>query len=365
MIVSQPEQRGAILLVSSPQDSRTPTMPETDLLSSRVFAKVIKKFDSALEVEPAGSLNPESQLASPVMSVAAHTDFVVRLREKMRPDSLIKTDDAFKIYLTGHSVGEMASLVEAGVWDIETMAQFLKERERVTTHPYGSAFKYMMAVAGVDIDNFELPLPKIVRAFGEKVRIVLANRNTPSKGVFSIDADEDSEDALAEQLPDLLAEQKHPLADKISIYKLPMKFNFHSPNADVAEMVLNHTTDLWFNDSNYRTPSPGVFYSPMLNGWVNSLDQAIAIRRHQLTMGVNFRGAVQHFAEMDNLVAIVTADVKGVTPKLVSDNFTDKSGVAIPKDKQIPIFNIRNEKTMQEAVLGSADLLDRYKHLRA
>ncbi len=346
------ESIGTILLVASPQNSKDKTLPNIDLLDSRTFRGVVTKFDQTLGLGFAGSLHPDRQTASPVMSIAAHADFVTRLREELSPGYLFAKDDIFKVRVTGHSIGEMAAFVEAGIMDIETMAKVLHERERITTHPLDSGFRYMMAVVGIDIDNFVMPFQKISQFFGEGVRIVLANRNTPTQGVLSIQADEETGDMIAMKLPEILSDQKHPLANKLRVRDLKMQNAFHAPFLGAEEFLFKASLADMLNEHNFRKPARDMFYSPMLGDWVVTKKQAMDILCHQLTRQVDFRGAILELVRLPDLLAIVTADILDITPGLVQANL---------QDNRVPIFNIKNEETMIETVVRCAELFNEYR----
>lgn len=347
------ERTGAILLVSSPQNSKNNTLPSIDLLGSRTFRGVVTKFDSALGLDFAGSLHPDKQVASVVMSVASHTDFMTRLREELRPGYLFAADNTFRPYLMGHSIGEMAGFIEAGITPITPMAKVLQERERITTHPLEAGVRSMIAVTGIDVERLELALHKISETLGKGVEMVLANRNTPTQVVLSIHSDEVDKETIARRLPETLAELKHPLANRLRVLDLGLPNAFHASFLMVEEALFGSAVRQLLNESNFQRPPRGVLYSPMFGGWVNTRREAMDILYHQLTRPVDFRGAMLELRQLPDLVAIVTADILDVTPRLVEGNLGD--------DQSIPVFNIKSEETMQQAVAGCSRALNKYK----
>ncbi len=342
------EKGTAILFVCSPQGSKDPSFLTNDLLGDRTFKGVVESWDKALGRDFTGSLDVSSQLASPVWSTASFYTFNSRLREQVAPGQL---DLPVTTYVTGHSVGEMAGFVLAGITDIPTMAKILSERERVTSHPSDAGFRYMMAVIGIDVDNFELPFEKISKVFGHGVKMVSANRNTPRQIVLSIQSDRDQGEVIARELPQILAESKHPSVPKIKVRDLKMPTAFHSAFLGIEEVLFNQAIKLQLTPDKVKVPARSSFYSSMLGDWVRTRKQALEVISSQLTKQVNFRDAMQELLLQPNLLAIVTADVLDVTNGLVRDNLTTST--------QLPIFNIKDEKTMKAAVDGCTDLINK------
>lgn len=337
-----------ILLISSPQNSKTPQLREIDLLNDFAYGRTANAFGRALGVLPAESLNYNRQCASVVHSVASFGAFATGLREVLYPGSVYPAVD-FKFM--GHSVGEMAAFVGAGILDIPTASAILTQRQFITEHTLGAGIKCMFAAVGLDISRYEIFLDKIKEQFQGKVEAVVANFNSPSEGVLSVQVAEDAEEkdgkSLAAKLTSSLGEFKHASAEHFKVICLPISNAFHSAFMGAEEEMLIKSEEP-FVRSRIRRVTPGMIYSPMMPGWVETEEQAIGIILHQLTRPVNFVQAMKDILQIPNLVAIVTADVKDIMPKMVQNNLTDQTAVSL--------FNIKDKRTLLEAIDGCRKL---------
>jgi hypothetical protein len=336
------ESKPVIALISSPQNSKTSDLKNTNLLSIPVYKRIVSQFDRALGVHEGESLDEKRQIASVVNSVASHGAFVHQLRERLPTGSVSLRSDPFNLFLTGHSVGEMASMIEAGVTDIKTMAWILSERERITERPIGSGIRFMLAAVNIDIDRFEMPVRQIAEEFGGKVTAVLANRNTAFQGVFSLHATEGERGAIVRKLNELVAEFKHPHSEKpVRLFPLPIPNAFHSPMLSFEEALFIRIVKPIVSASTFRAPDPAVtYYSPMIGAQVKNRRQALDVLYHQLTYGVDFKSAMEYMALLPNLAGVVTADITGTSKKLASDNIGDAA----------PIYNIEDAESLDHTV---------------
>lgn len=330
-----------ILLINSPQNSKTSQLREIDLLVNPDYRNIVHAFDQALKTSPADSLNPVRQCASVVHSVASFGAFANGLKEALYPGSIYPSVD---FRFMGHSVGEMASFVEAGILDIPTVAQLLTQRQLISEDPLGTGIKFMLAAAGLDLGRCEAFLGQIKEQFQGKVEAVVANSNTQSDVVLSVKVDEDVQGldrkTLANRLS-LLDEFKHTSAERLRIICLPLVNAFHSYFMKAEEGLFIASTGSIIESQTGRV-IPGMIYSPMMPGWVDTREQAIDINKHQLTSSVNFVQAMQDALQIPGLIAIITADVKDITPKMVKGNLAD--------EVQVPIYNIKDTATLLKAI---------------
>lgn len=336
-----------ILLVNSPQNSKTVELSNINLLNEDLeYGETVCAFDRALKIPLAGSLDISRQHASVVHSVASFNAFAKGFRQTY-PGSIYPPVD-FKFM--GHSIGEMASFVEAGILDIPTTAAILEQRQFITEHPLGAGVKYMLAAVGLDISRCEAFLDSIRKQFQGKVDAVIANYNSPSEGVISVQVDKDAEwidgRFLARALSSL-EEFKHPLAERFRVVCLPIANAFHSSFMKAEERLFISSIEPLVRTQTQRVIS-GMVYSPMMPGWVDTSEQATEVILYQLTRPVHFIQAIDDVSKIPGLAAIVTADVKDITPRIVQDNVTGKA--------EIPIFNIKNTKTLLKAIDGCSKL---------
>ncbi len=332
-----------ILLINSPQNSKTLELPKIDLLDGNfTYRRIVSAFDEALGVPPADSLSFGRQYASVVHSVASFGAFTDGLRQTQYPGAI---DPPVDFKFMGHSVGEMASFIEAGVLDIPTVAQILFQRQFITERPVEAGIKFMLAAVGLDISRYEAFLAKIKEQFQGKVEAVIANSNTPSEGVLSVkiadDAEEKDVKSLAAKLTSSLGEFKHPLAEGLRVVRLPIANAFHSSFMRTEERLFVGQVGPLVREQTRRVIH-GTVYSPMMPGWVKTQKQARDIILHQLTRPVNFVQGIDDVLKIPGLVAMVTADVKDIMPRMVQDNLTGKA--------EIPIFNIKNTDTLLKAI---------------
>jgi hypothetical protein len=293
------------------------------------------------------SLSEERQMASVVMSVAAHTAFVHRLRERVQPGKLTPGDPKFNLKFIGHSVGEMGSFIEAGIMDIPTVAWLLNERQKITEDPVQTGMRFMLAGVGIHVDQLQTGLGQIREAFDGKVRATLANKNTPSQGVLSVEALEGDARSVARRLNELFAAYQHPTSERAPRFiPLPIKNAFHSIILGPEERLLQMIIDPRLNNRNFKAPEPGIIYSPMLPGWIRSRKQALHVVRHQLTSEVQFSRGVGDIMNIPNVVTFITADIKEeVTPKMVRDNIGDQMPI-----QNIKSINIKSIQSLEQAV---------------
>lgn len=344
------ENRPVLLLVGNPQTSKNDTLPSIDLLEVSSFKNVVDEFDRALGLPPQGSLHPDRQIASVVMSVAAHQAFVSGLEARVQPGMLDPENRRFRLVFTGHSVGEMASFIEAGVCNIPTMARMLRERERITQHPLEAGFRQMVAIVGVDPDLLETRLNELTARFSEKVDLFMANYNTPRQAVIALKGIGGEVKTAIENLGIFISEIRNPedpekpLFPRIRIQPL-LPNAFHTAGMAVEQAIYKQTIAPWLTVEFFRAPTERTVYSPTLPGWVTDLESVYFVAGNILTRPVKFTRAMHDLGSIPNLRAIITADVLSTTPKMVVEN-----GI------RVPVFNIKDKKSLGEAIDASMGL---------
>lgn len=350
--MSKEKKAGLIVLFNSPQNSKDPDLTGTDLLTNHIFRNVVVRFDRALGVEPNQSLAEANQFACVVMSVAAHSAFAYGLKERLQPGQIYPSESIFRLSFVGHSVGEMASLIEAGITDIDKMAWILKERQEITERPFAEGVaRFMLAVVGVDIRKFEKAFKKpIKKEFGKGTRVTLANRNTPSQGVVSVETSEGDPRSVARRLTDLFREFQYSESEKPPrfLHLQNIRNSFHSIILSKEEKMLQRFIAQRLKKEDFSVLKPERVYSPMLGRWIKSDKDAWEVVNRQLTLEVKYSEAIQRLSHEPDLVAFVSADVKeDITPKMLRDNIGDK----------VPQINIKDMKSLNDAIEQTSELL--------
>ncbi len=335
----------AILFVNSPQTSKDENLPKTDLLGNKKYRAVVRVFDSKLKLIRNGSLHPDRQIASVVNSVGTCSAFVNGLDEMLTPGLVLPGNRPYRLKLTGHSVGEMASFIEAGVCDVPTMAWMLNERERITEDPLGSGLRLMVAAVGVDPDKLEEYFDHLRQAFIGQAELFLANTNTPRQVVLSIRVLQGKAEAIVDALPQNLSRIINPLTGqpffpRVRVSRLKTPNAFHSAAMLGEEVLFKGIITPRLTEQYFKVPPQGVIYSPMSLCWVNSLEAVFDIMQHQLTKPVRFTEAMREIIKIPNLRMIVTADPIGTTPNMIKGNIGN----------DIPIANIKDRETLKQAV---------------
>lgn len=356
------ERVGTVVLISSPQNSKNEKLPDTNLLTVPSFRKVVGIFDDSINVGFAGSLNPELQMASVVMSVASHKAFVDSLRDEIYPGSVYS--DSIDFRFVGHSIGEVGSAVLSGALDCHAAGEMLDIRQKITDQPLNSALRFMVAVAGAEISRLEEILPRVIENFEGRIRGVIGNKNTPSQAVLSLElqTDSDPEEArkpknmkpLINQLTGLLADARNPKfsMEDFRLTLLRIKGCFHSPFLEAEEGVFIQEVGPKV-EALLRSPKPDSIYSPMKPGWIGNRQELLNILLHPLTPPVDFIQAMTDIAQIPSLVAIVTADVKDITPVMVYDNIRSLRD-------DIEIFNIKDQASLRSVTRSVSSLLQDY-----
>jgi [acyl-carrier-protein] S-malonyltransferase len=125
--------------------------------------------------------------------------------------------------VAGHSVGEYAALVAAGVLDLGAALRLVARRAELMTAAAADADGGMLAVIGLERDAVQ----RVVDAVGRPTELVVANDNAPGQVVVSGRAD-----AL------LVAEDAMRAAGARRLIALPVSGAFHSPlMAGVADAL--------------------------------------------------------------------------------------------------------------------------------
>jgi [acyl-carrier-protein] S-malonyltransferase len=125
--------------------------------------------------------------------------------------------------VAGHSVGEYAALVAAGVLDLGAALRLVARRAELMTSAAADADGGMLAVIGLERDAVQ----RVVDAVGRPTELVVANDNAPGQVVVSGRAD-----AL------LVAEDAMRAGGARRLIALPVSGAFHSPlMAGVADAL--------------------------------------------------------------------------------------------------------------------------------
>lgn len=347
------ENKPTFLLVGNPQTSKNETLPSIDLLKVRRFRRVVEEVDRTLGFPPQGSLDPDRQIASLVMSVASNRVFVLGLEDKIQPGLLDPGKRKFNLVHTGHSIGEMAALVGAGVCGIPVMARILNEREKITQHPLESGFRQMVAIVGVDPDMLEAQLSGIKSNFAGQANLFMANYNTPRQAVIALEGLTGEAKTALTNLGRFISEIRDPqdtgkpLFPRFKLHPL-LPNGFHTVIMNIEQVLYMRTIAPWLTEEYFQAPTERTVYSPTLPGWVTDLDSVFDVTNHILTKPVKFSQSIGELNRIPNLAAVITSDVLGTTPKMVKDN-----GI------EVPIFNITNIESLNHAIGKSEEIIQR------
>lgn len=358
------EIKPTILLVGNAQTSKSPDLPTSDLLLVPAYKGIVDHFDRESGLSPLGSLGFERQIASMVMSVAAHTAFIDELNNRVNPGLLDPRNRRYDLIFTGHSIGEMGALIEAGVCDISTMARMLKERERITRSPLQAgmqeiqqplvgAVRRMLAIVGAHPDEVDAHLGQLAKRFTRPAQIFLANRNTKKQAVVGLEISEGEAENLLENLGTFISEltdpiTRRPIFPRIKLYDLGLENAFHTALMQYEELLYIRAINSRLTDKNFIPPQERTVYSPTLPGWVSSssLEPTFNVIKHIITQPVQFMEGVEEWKQIPNLIAVVTADVKKTVPNLLRDN-----------GMTVPILNIVDRKSLGEAINKAEELI--------
>lgn len=342
------KENKTIVLVSSPQTSKSADLGQIDLLEHPVYRNMVRRVDRAVEKEDDWSLSVENQFASVVNSIASHCTFSHELRERVQPGKISPGDLGFKFGYMGHSVGEMAAIVEAGYLYLETMAQILYKRQEITEEPFLYGARFMLAGVGIDPKKFEKALEKRVKDnFGDKVKAAVANKNTPSQVVVSVEAVEGEPSIWAGKFGDIFKDFGHFEAKRPPRFiLLPVKNAFHFWILKPQELLLERAIAPLLARVE-RVDKGSLVYSPMLNNWIRSDKDVRNIINHQLTWTVEFSEGVEKLVKDPNLAVFVTGDIGDTTPKMLRDNLLGR--------KQV--LNVNSLETLNQAVEEAVTIL--------
>jgi malonyl CoA-acyl carrier protein transacylase len=352
------------LLVGNPQMSKDELMQTSDLFEVPSFRKVINRFDRSLGLSTRGSLQYEKQIASVAWSVGVHTAFVEGLSDRLHPGLLDQSNRRFQLMFTGHSVGEMAALIEAGVCDIPTMAWMLTERERITEHPveaglreaqYSGAVvaRRMLAIVGMTPQQVEQYGGHMTAKFTEPVKILMANANTPRQAVVAMELLESEikkleneartvADTLGEAISEIIDPiTEQPIFSHIKVFDLGLRNAYHTALMQYEGRLYQRVIASKLTSENFHLPQERTVYSPTLPGWLSSSDLGPTYHTvgHILTKPVLFAEAMEEFKTISELVGIITADRTKVTRNMIKQN-----GV------ETPVSNIVDKESLEEAI---------------
>ncbi len=174
----------------------------------------------------------------------------------------------------GHSIGELAAAVVAGVFDLPTGLRLVVTR--------GRAMQSQPAGAMIAVREPALAVEKYLSQ-----DLVVAAQNTPESCTLA-----GSFDAIAKVSQQLSA-------DGIKFKLLETSHAFHSPSMDGAKKILAELNDVKFN------PPQIPFISCVTGDWI-APEQAIDIHywANQLRQPVKFYQGIQTLSQMPNLLVI-------------------------------------------------------------
>ena len=208
----------SLALLFSPQGSQAVGMGRELANSSPAAAEVFREADATLGwsvsetcwTGPVDRLNDTRQTQPCLLTTSVAALRALQERADLRP-----------VVVAGHSVGEYAALVAAGVLELPAALRLVSRRaELMAGADRGGG---MAAVIGLDRSAVE----RVVDAIGRPTELVLANDNAPGQVVIS-----GHRDALA------AAEEPMRAAGARRFMPLPVSGAFHSPlMAGVAEQL--------------------------------------------------------------------------------------------------------------------------------
>lgn len=208
----------SLALLFSPQGSQAVGMGRDLAEASAAARAVFDEADAALGWSvsrtcwqgPAELLNDTRQTQPCLLatSVAAHRALADQVA--LQP-----------ALVAGHSVGEYAALVAAGVLELSSALRLVARRAQLMAEADGAGG--MAAVIGLDRASVE----RVVEAVGRPTELVVANDNAPGQVVIS-----GARDAL------VTAEEAMKVAGARRVLHLPVSGAFHSPlMAGVADQL--------------------------------------------------------------------------------------------------------------------------------
>lgn len=208
----------SLALLFSPQGSQAVGMGRDLAEASAAARAVFDEADAALGWSvsrtcwqgPAELLNDTRQTQPCLLatSVAAHRALADQVA--LQP-----------ALVAGHSVGEYAALVAAGVLELSSALRLVARRAQLMAQADGAGG--MAAVIGLDRASVE----RVVEAVGRPTELVVANDNAPGQVVIS-----GARDAL------VTAEEAMKVAGARRVLHLPVSGAFHSPlMAGVADQL--------------------------------------------------------------------------------------------------------------------------------
>ena len=206
----------SLALLFSPQGSQAVGMGRDLAAGSPAAASTFVTADATLGLSvsdacwngPAELLNDTRQTQPCLLTVSVAA--LRALEERARPAPA---------FVAGHSVGEYAALVAAGVIEFEAALRLVARRGELMAG--ASAGGGMAAVIGLDRDVVE----RVVESVGRALDLVVANDNAPGQVVVSGDREK-----LA------AAEEPMRAAGAKRVIPLPVSGAFHSPlMASIAE----------------------------------------------------------------------------------------------------------------------------------
>jgi [acyl-carrier-protein] S-malonyltransferase len=214
--------------------------------------------------------------------------------------------------VAGHSVGEYAALVAAGVLDFAAALRLVAGRAQLMAH--ADADGGMLAVLGLDRDAVE----RVVEAVGRPTELVVANDNAPGQVVIS-----GRRDSLA------VAEDAMRAAGARRLIPLPVSGAFHSPlMAAVAEELAEAFESETWSDARVPVVS-NVTAEPLTDA-----DRLRALLAEQVRSPVEWVRCVERMVAdgVDTMIELGSGNalvgmVKRIAPTVTGLAVTDRAGL--------------------------------------
>jgi len=250
---------------------------------------------------PAGRLNDTRQTQPCLLttSVAAHRALAERI-------------DLEPLLVAGHSVGEYAALVAAGVLDLGAALRLVSRRAALMAGV--DADGGMAAVLGLDRDRVEA----VVGGFGSPTELVVANDNAPGQVVIS--GSTAALDAVTGPMRDAGAKR---------VLRLPVSGPFHSP---LMAGVANELADAFEGESWQDAKVPVI--SNVTAEPIFDAGRIRALLAEQVRSPVEWVRCVERMVADGVEIAVecgpgsaLTGMIKRIAPGIRTANVADASGL--------------------------------------
>jgi [acyl-carrier-protein] S-malonyltransferase len=293
----------------SPQGSQAVGMGRELAESSAAARAVFEEADATLGWSVSGTcwdgpweILADTRQTQPCLLTASVAGLRALEDRSTRPPSMV----------SGHSVGEYAALVAAGVLEFAPALRLVSRRAQLMAD--SDADGGMLAVIGLDREAVE----RVVETVGRPTELVVANDNAPGQVVIS-----GRRDSLA------VAEDAMRAAGARRLIPLPVSGAFHSPlMAGVAEALAEAFESESWTDARVPVVS-NVTAEP-----ITDAERLRALLAEQVRSPVEWVRCVQHMvaAGVDTVVelgsgAALVGMVKRIAPDVSGMAVTDRAGL--------------------------------------